>query len=116
MFGHTPLGRMRVGEQQGHGIGWSRNGLCGFAGSRGLLREADLGKHLDNPTDKDAGKAEVTPVPSKVEIKKPSKTNGSAVEAEENPRELVSKSDYQLQQAFSVLKVQQLLMNKPAAK
>ena len=80
------------------------------------LREADLGKHLDNPVDKDAGKPEATPTPAKVEIKKPAKAKASEAESEDNPRELVSKSDYQLQQAFSVLKVQQLLMNKPAAK
>lgn len=76
------------------------------------LREADLGKHLDNPTDKDAGKIIATPAPVKAEPKKPAKTNASATEADENPRELVSKSDYQLQQAISVLKVQQLMLNK----
>jgi carboxyl-terminal processing protease len=76
------------------------------------LREADLGKHLDNPTDKDAGKVVATPAPVKAETKKPAKTNASAAEADENPRELVSKSDYQLQQAISVLKVQQLMLNK----
>lgn len=76
------------------------------------LRESDLGKHLDNPNDKDAGKITSTPAPIKVESKKPVKTNASATEEDENPRELVSKSDYQLQQAISVLKVQQLMLNK----
>ena len=48
----------------------------------------------------------------KIEAKKPAKANASEADTEENPRELVSKSDYQLQQALSVLKVQQLMLNK----
>ncbi|KAF0811773.1 Carboxy-terminal processing protease CtpB [Andreprevotia sp. IGB-42] len=80
------------------------------------LREADLGHHLDNPTDKDAGKAASKP---EVKLEKPPvikapKLNASEPDSENSPRELVSKSDYQLQQAFSVLKVQQLLLQKQA--
>jgi carboxyl-terminal processing protease len=81
------------------------------------LREADLGRHLDNPTDKDAGKVDATPAPQQPKVSsKPSTKPASGVDSEDNPRELASKSDYQLQQALSVLKVQQLLMNKPASK
>nr|WP_282099292.1 hypothetical protein [Deefgea sp. CFH1-16] len=82
------------------------------------LRESDLGKHLDNPSDKDAGKTEATPAVVKTEIKKPAKLNASGIDPDENPRELVSKSDFQLQQALNVLKVQQLMLNKdkPGAK
>ncbi|WP_288842043.1 S41 family peptidase [uncultured Deefgea sp.] len=76
------------------------------------LRESDLGKHLDNPSDKDAGKTEATPAVVKTEIKKPAKLNASGIDPDENPRELVSKSDFQLQQALNVLKVQQLMLNK----
>ncbi|WP_410498957.1 S41 family peptidase [Chitinibacter sp. S2-10] len=80
------------------------------------LREADLGRHLDNPTDKNAGKATPQPNDAPKTSIKPSSKPASGTEADENPRELVSKSDYQLQQAFNVLKVQQLLLSKPAAK
>lgn len=82
-----------------------------------MVREADLDKHLSNPTDK-SGKAadEKKPAPE-LKIKsesKPAKTNASASD-ENAPRELVAKSDYQLQQAFSILKVQQLLLNKTSS-
>nr|WP_314900739.1 S41 family peptidase [uncultured Deefgea sp.] len=90
--------------------------LSGKEESPFRMREADLGKHLDNPTDKNAGKVTATPAPVKVDTKKPTKTNASETEADENPRELVSKSDYQLQQALSVLKVQQLMLNKEKPK
>ncbi|WP_051711340.1 S41 family peptidase [Andreprevotia chitinilytica] len=83
-----------------------------------MLREADLEHHLNNPTDKNAGKDKASKPEVKVEkpvVKPPVKTNASDPDAENAPRELVSKSDYQLQQAFSVLKVQQLLLQKQAA-
>nr|WP_308417284.1 S41 family peptidase [Chitinibacter sp. ZOR0017] len=80
------------------------------------LREADLGRHLDNPTDKDAGKATPSPAAAPKATPKPAAKAASSSESEENPRELASKSDYQLQQALNVLKVQQLLLNKPASK
>jgi len=69
------------------------------------VREADLGNHLDNPADKASA-----PVAVKA-VKKPEAAKASESEAEFR-RELVSKSDYQLQQAFSILKVQQLLQSK----
>jgi carboxyl-terminal processing protease len=69
------------------------------------VREADLGNHLDNPADKASA-----PVVVKA-MKKPEAANASEPDAEFR-RELVSKSDYQLQQAFSILKVQQLLQSK----
>lgn len=80
------------------------------------VREADLGRHLDNPEDK------TKKIELEVKIKdesSPAKQNASAAADENAPRELVSKSDYQLRQAFSVLKVQQLLLNRasqPASK
>ncbi|MDR3412509.1 MAG: S41 family peptidase [Formivibrio sp.] len=73
------------------------------------VREADLDHHLDNPLDK-AKKPEPA-----LKIKTdapPAKQNASGISGETSPRELVSKSDYQLQQALSILKVQQLLINR----
>ncbi|MBS1154185.1 MAG: peptidase [Proteobacteria bacterium] len=80
------------------------------------VREADLGRHLDNPEDK-AKKIEPE-LKGKGETS-PTKQNASGAADETAPRELVSKSDYQLRQAFSILKVQQLLLNRasqPASK
>lgn len=88
------------------------------------IREVDLDRHLNNPNDKASKPVSVTPKKSEPELKlkgdtKPAKQNASETD-ETAPRELVQKSDYQLQQSFSILKVQQLLMNKnasqPAAK
>lgn len=79
------------------------------------VREADLERHLEGQGG-GSGRAE-SDSRSKVDVK-PAKQNGSAVD-EEVPRELVSRNDYQLQQAFNVLKVQQLLLNRasqPAAR
>ncbi|WP_034641546.1 S41 family peptidase [Chitinilyticum aquatile] len=81
------------------------------------LREADLERHLDNPTDGEAGKKPAikpTPLPAPA---KPGKTKASEAAEDDftSSRELASKSDYQLQQAISVLKVQQLLMQKAAS-
>lgn len=74
------------------------------------LREADLDRHLESADGK-PGKVESD---SKVKVEtKPAKQNGSSVD-EAGQRELVSKSDYQLQQAFNILKVQQLLINRTA--
>ena len=75
------------------------------------LREADLDRHLDNPND--TGEK----IDSGVKVKddpKPVKRNGSSPD-DFVARELISKNDYQLQQAFSVLKVQQLLINRETA-
>ncbi|WP_348944235.1 S41 family peptidase [Chitinibacter sp. FCG-7] len=80
------------------------------------LREADLGRHLDNPTDKEAGKTSPAPSEAPKATAKPAAKAASSAESEENPRELASKSDYQLQQALNVLKVQHLLLSKPASK
>ncbi|GGP22817.1 carboxyl-terminal protease [Silvimonas iriomotensis] len=86
------------------------------------VHESDLEHHLDNPTDKDAGKAKPKDPATTPAIKlndapqiKPQKINASDADADNNPRQLVSKYDYQLQQGLNVLKVQQLLQNKAAA-
>lgn len=85
------------------------------------IREADLDRHLDNPTDKAASQP-VSAAPKKpqpdLKVRGESKpTKAVASQVDENaPRELVSKNDYQLQQSFSILKVQQLLLNKAASK
>ncbi|GAA5783852.1 peptidase S41 [Chitiniphilus shinanonensis] len=77
-----------------------------------LLREADLQHHLDNPNGGD--KADTpAPTPKPAVRSEPPAVNASGVEEGNlNPRELASKSDYQFQQALSVLKVQQLLMQQ----
>jgi carboxyl-terminal processing protease len=79
------------------------------------IREADLGHRLDNPNDKDAGNKK-TASETKAEIKAEAKKLKPVASetAEENPRELASKNDYQLQQALNILKVQQILQNKAA--
>ncbi|UXY16621.1 S41 family peptidase [Chitiniphilus purpureus] len=86
--------------------------------SSGLqLREADLQHHLNNPVGGE--KPAERPAATKPELKQPPARAASGMDeaAEQNPRELASKSDYQLQQALSVLKVQQLLLQQktPAA-
>ena len=77
------------------------------------LHEADLEKHLDNPTDKDAS------APAKGVNKAPAarpKSNPGKDEAEdpsEPPsRELASKKDYQLNQALNLLKGLQIMQSK----
>lgn len=77
------------------------------------LHEADLEKHLDNPTDKDAN------APAKGVNKAPAakpKSNPGKDEAEdpsEPPsRELASKKDYQLNQALNLLKGLQIMQSK----
>ena len=77
------------------------------------LHEADLEKHLDNPTDKDAS------APAKGVNKAPAarpKSNPGKDEAEdpsEPPsRELASKKDYQFNQALNLLKGLQIMQSK----
>lgn len=70
------------------------------------VREVDLDRHLDNPNDAASTPAQATPSIKLRGASKPSKSNASDITA---VRELVQKSDYQLQQAFTVLKVQQFV-------
>ena len=77
------------------------------------LHEADLEKHLDNPTDKDAS------APAKGVNKAPAarpKSNPGKDEADEPSeppsRELASKKDYQLNQALNLLKGLQIMQSK----
>ena len=81
--------------------------------STARLHEADLEKHLDNPTDKDAS------APAKGASKAPAakpKNNPGKDESEdpsEPPsRELASKKDYQLNQALNLLKGLQIMQSK----
>ncbi|KPC50798.1 S41 family peptidase [Amantichitinum ursilacus] len=86
------------------------------------MHEADLEHHLNNPTDasKPAAKSKDKDLVPAVKLNqaapvksgKPGKQDASAPDDDLPTRELVSKQDYQLQQAINVLKVQQLLLNK----
>lgn len=80
------------------------------------LRESDLERHLENPLEK-SGKTTPAAKPKSENENKPTQTPASS-DDETKPRELVSKGDYQLQQAFNALKVQQVFINnasRPAA-
>ena len=81
--------------------------------STARLHEADLEKHLDNPTDKDAS------APAKGASKAPAakpKNNPGKDESEDQSeppsRELASKKDYQLNQALNLLKGLQVMQSK----
>ena len=80
--------------------------------SSARLHEADLEKHLENPTDKDAGAANKGA--GKTPVSKPkSAPKEDSDEANEAPsRELASKKDYQLNQALNLLKGLQIIQNK----
>ena len=82
------------------------------------IREADLERHLENDKDKVAA-----PAPAKDAAKpqgkapaKPKTDNGKeeGEDAAEPPsRELIRKNDYQLNQAFNLLKGLQIMQNRP---
>ncbi|MCX7207120.1 MAG: S41 family peptidase [Proteobacteria bacterium] len=111
----TPLGRSIQLKGITPDIEVEEAVLNGKEQSAFRIREADLGHRLDNPTDKEAGNkktASETKTEIKTEIKKLKPIASET--AEENPRELASKNDYQLQQALNILKVQQILQNKAA--
>ncbi|AZN36896.1 S41 family peptidase [Iodobacter ciconiae] len=113
----TPLGRSIQLKGITPDIEVEEAVLNGKEQSAFRIREADLGHRLDNPNDKEAGNkkaASETKAEIKTEIKK-LKPAASSEAAEENPREIASKNDYQLQQALNILKVQQILQNKNAA-
>ena len=81
--------------------------------STARLHEADLEKHLDNPTDKDAS------APAKGASKAPAAKpkNYPGKDESEDPseppsRELASKKDYQLNQALNLLKGLQIMQSK----
>jgi carboxyl-terminal processing protease len=111
----TPLGRSIQLKGITPDIEVEEAVLNGKEQSAFRIREADLGHRLDNPNDKDAGNKK-TASETKSEIKAEAKKLKSVASetAEENPRELASKNDYQLQQALNILKVQQILQNKAA--
>lgn len=85
--------------------------LNGKEESQLRLREADLGRHLENPADKT--QKDAPPLKDKPEAKPEAKK--ASDNEESKPRELVSKSDYQLQQAFNALKVQQLFIGSASS-
>jgi carboxyl-terminal processing protease len=68
------------------------------------MREADLERHLANPTDKDEE-------PSKPVITPPKEGEGDAKKPT-GPVELGSKGDYQLNQALNLLKGLQIISRK----
>ncbi|STQ89110.1 S41 family peptidase [Iodobacter fluviatilis] len=113
----TPLGRSIQLKGITPDIEVEEAVLNGKEQSAFRIREADLGHRLDNPNDKDAGSkktASETKTEIKAEIKKLKPASASET-AEDNPREIASKNDYQLQQALNILKVQQILQNKNVA-
>lgn len=76
------------------------------------LREADLERHLTNGQDSKADKAPPKPQAPK---KDPAKDKDKGAGKDENPsgeREVVSKNDYQLNQAVNLLKGLQILKNR----
>jgi carboxyl-terminal processing protease len=90
------------------------------AGPSLRIREADLEHHLSNPNgDKDnksekADKADKTPVtPAKARDDKGDKSKDDDKSA--NPRDPNPKTDHQLNQALTILKVQQILPGGAAA-
>jgi carboxyl-terminal processing protease len=84
-------------------------------GSAARLREADLEKHLENNTDKDAA----TPVKPQSKAPAKAKSSPSKDEGDEQSeapsRELASPKDYQLNQALNLLKGLQIMQTKPQA-
>lgn len=81
--------------------------------SSSRLREADLENHLENNKEKDVAS------PVKPQSKTPAKPKSSPGKdegdepLEPTSRELASKNDYQLNQAFNLLKGLQIMQNKP---
>jgi carboxyl-terminal processing protease len=69
------------------------------------MREADLERHLSNPTDKEEEPSKPAPTQAKEGEGEPKKPAGS-------PPELGSKSDYQLNQALNLLKGLQIISRK----
>lgn len=79
--------------------------------SQQFLREADLQNHLEN-----GNKEKGIKTPAQTQTKAPAKSKDDGEEPSEPPnRELASKSDYQLNQAFNLLKGLQIMQNKPQA-
>lgn len=84
-----------------------------------LISEADLSGHLSNPAGEDSKPApapatrKAAPAQQPATDKTPRQPREPELDANGN-RVLISKYDNQLKQAFTVLKVQQLLLTKPA--
>lgn len=78
------------------------------------MSEADLSGHLSNPTSNKAGEAQ----PEGIKLNTPGRANTGKDKGKEDPvsktgeRDIVSKDDYQLNQAVNVLKVQQLVLSR----
>jgi carboxyl-terminal processing protease len=77
--------------------------------SRERLREADLGRHLENDKDKDAEKSPPARKDGKGKAKGEDGEKDDKDAAPTVPFELASKSDYQLNQALNLLKALQIV-------
>ena len=80
------------------------------------IREADLEHHLSNPNGDKDSKPEAAPKADKPAAKpRDDKSKGDSKDEPANPRDPNPKTDNQLNQALTVLKVQQILPGAPAA-
>lgn len=111
----TPAGRSIQAKGIAPDVLAEDTGADGEAFDDRLISEADLSGHLSNP----GGEEKSVPAPAKATTPaSPAKTSKQPKqpEVDENgARVLISKNDSQLKQAFTVLKVQQLLLTKPVA-
>jgi carboxyl-terminal processing protease len=74
------------------------------------MREADLERHLSNPTEKEKEDAQDSPPKPAV---KPSKDSGAENKTDKpEPAEIGSKGDYQLNQAVNLLKGLQIISKR----
>ena len=78
------------------------------------IREADLENHLNNPNEEKELKSTKEPKKAPEKVVKKTSTEALTTEMEDiKPRELASKDDFQLTQAFNKLKGQPVLKDKP---
>ncbi len=112
----TPNGRSIQAKGISPDVQAEETGLNGEAVEDRLISEADLSGHLSNPTGAEEtktipaatpAKPKAAPVKNQKQIEPELDANGTRV--------LISKNDTQLKQALTVLKVQQLIINKNAA-
>lgn len=110
----TPAGRSIQAKGIAPDVVAEDTGADGEAFDDRLISEADLSGHLSNPAGEE--KPAAAPAPAKASPTPTTRTGKlpKQPEVDENgARVLISKNDSQLKQAFTVLKVQQLLLTKP---